>query len=224
MDIYQDLLTLRDEKFKDFTASLTPSVDKEKVIGVKIPLLRKFAKNLDERTKKEFLVSLPHEYLEENHVHAFLIEQIKDFGECIKAINEFLPYIDNWATCDCFSPKALSKNLEKLEKQIYVWLSSPLLYTKRFAIKLLMNYFLGDNFKNEYADKICEIKSEEYYLNMMIAWFFATALAKNYEQVLPYLQNKRLQKFTHNKTIQKARESFRITKEQKEYLQTLKIK
>lgn len=224
MDIYQDLLSLKDEKFKDFTASLTPSVDKEKVIGVKIPLLRKFAKNLDEKTKKEFLASLPHVYLEENHVHAFLIEQIKDFSECIKAINEFLPYIDNWATCDCFSPKILSKNLEKLEKQIYVWLSSTLVYTKRFAIKLLMNYFLGDNFKNEYADKICEIKSEEYYLNMMIAWYFATALAKNYEQVLPYLQNKRLRKFTHNKTIQKARESFRITKEQKEYLLTLKIK
>ena len=224
MDIYQDLLSLKDEKFKDFTATLTPSVDKEKVIGVKIPLLRKFAKNLDEKTKKEFLASLPHVYLEENHVHAFLIEQIKDFGECIKAINEFLPYIDNWATCDCFSPKILSKNLEKLEKQIYVWLSSTLVYTKRFAIKLLMNYFLGDNFKNEYADKICEIKSEEYYLNMMIAWYFATALAKNYEQVLPYLQNKRLRKFTHNKTIQKARESFRITKEQKEYLLTLKIK
>lgn len=225
MTIYDKIYPLADEKFKAFTSALTPTVDKNDIIGVRTPLLRKFAKEFFKSGERDdFLSSLPHRYLEENHVHAFLIEQIKDYEECVARLNEFLPYVDNWATSDCCSPKVLSKYPEKLEKQIYVWLKSPCVYVVRFAVKQLMACFLGENFKIEQAERLTEIRSDEYYINMVIAWYFATTLAKRYDEILPFFENKKLSVWTHNKSIQKAVESFRVTEERKEYLKTLKIK
>lgn len=225
ISLYDKLYPLADEKFKAFTSALTPTVEKNNVIGVRIPLLRKFAKEFFKSEERDgFLSSLPHDFLEENHVHAFLIEQIKDYDECVERLNEFLPYVDNWATSDCCSPKVLSKHPEKHEKQIYLWLESPYVYEVRFAVKQLMACFLGENFKIEQAERLVKIKSDEYYVNMVIAWYFATALAKRYDEILPFFENKKLPVWTHNKAIQKALESFRVTEEKKEYLKTLKIK
>ena len=168
--------------------------------------------------------SLPHKYYEEDNVHGAIISGMKDFDEVIESLNNFLPYVDNWATCDLMSPKIFKKNTEKLLPHIHRWIKSSHTYTVRFAIEMLMSFYLGENYDDSYGQLVASVKSEEYYINMMIAWYFATALAKNYEEVLPYLQEKRLEKWTHNKTIQKAVESYRITKEQKEFLKTLKIK
>ncbi len=225
MTLYEKLYPLADEKYRDFNASLTPTVKKENIIGVRTPLLRSFAKEFFKSEEKEdFLSSLPHTFLEENHVHAFLIEQIKDYDECVEKLNAFLPYVDNWATSDCCSPKVLPKYPEKLEKQIYLWLDSPYVYEVRFGVKQLMAWFLDENFKAEQAERLCKIKSDEYYINMVVAWYFATALAKRYDEILPFFENKKLPVWTHNKAIQKATESFRVKTEHKEYLKTLKIK
>lgn len=225
MTLYEKLYPLADGKYRDFSASLTPTVKKENIIGVRTPLLRNFAKEFFKSEEKDdFLSSLPHDFLEENHVHAFLIEQIKDYDECVERLNAFLPYVDNWATSDCCSPKVLSKYPEKYEKQIYLWLDSPYVYEVRFAVKQLMACFLDKNFKVEQAERLCKIKSDEYYINMVVAWYFATALAKRYDEILPFFENKKLPVWTHNKAIQKAVESFRVTEDHKEYLKTLKIK
>ena len=219
------LFEIQDLKYRDFSHSLMPTVDKEKVIGVRTPALRKLAKELskDERSKN-FMSSLPHVYYEENNLHAFLIEQIKDFDTAISEIDRFLPYVDNWATCDCMSPKAFKKDLDRLLTKIDQWLSSSHTYTVRYGICTLMRYYLDSRFTPDLLKKVAEIRSDEYYVKMMIAWYFATALAKQYDATLPYISEKKLDKWTHNKAIQKAIESYRVTDEHKAYLKTLKIK
>ncbi|MBQ2420765.1 MAG: DNA alkylation repair protein [Clostridia bacterium] len=219
------LFEIQDLKYRDFSHSLMPTVDKEKVIGVRAPALRKLAKELskDERSKN-FMSSLPHVYYEENNLHAFLIEQIKDFDTAISEIDRFLPYVDNWATCDCMSPKAFKKDLDRLLTKIDQWLSSSHTYTVRYGICTLMRYYLDSRFSPDFLKKVAEIRSDEYYVKMMIAWYFATALAKQYDATLPYISEKKLDKWTHNKAIQKAIESYRVTDEHKAYLKTLKIK
>ena len=207
-----------EEEYRDFSASLIPTVDKGKVIGIRIPILRKYAKSLE--NYEDFLAGLPHEYYEENNLHAFLIEREKNFDKCIEKLDAFLPYVDNWSTCDSMKPPVLKKEPEKLLWHIKKWISSKDVYAVRYGINLLMSFYLDDNFDKDYLSIVANIKSHEYYVNMMRAWYFATALAKRYEEALPYIENKVLDEWTHNKTIQKAVESFRITKEQKLYLKS----
>lgn len=223
--IREKLLEMQDESYRDFHARLMPTVDKNLIIGVRVPQLRKFAKELYKSGGcEDFLKALPHKYYEENNVHAFLIEQQKDYGETVRLLDEFLPYVDNWATCDMMSPKIFKKHLPELYEKIPEWLGSDKTYSVRFGIKMLMEFFLGENFTDECASLVCSVRSDEYYINMMIAWYFATALAKNYEDIVPYIEGNRLDVWTHNKAIQKAIESNRITDGQKEYLKSLKIK
>ncbi len=214
---------MADEKYRDFQSKLMPTVPKEKIIGIRTPLLRKFAKEFSKTPEAEgFLKNLPHYYYEENNLHAFLLEYIKDFDECAKAVTKFLPYVDNWATCDSMSPKVFKRHKKELLPQIEKWLSAEDTYSVRFGIKMLMEHFLDEDFSLEYPETVAKIKSEEYYIRMMQAWYFATALAKQYDSVLPFIENRRLEKWTHNKAIQKATESYRITDAQKIYLKTLK--
>jgi len=223
--IRECLLALSDFEYRDFQAKLMPTVNKEKIIGVRIPLLRSFANKIAlKNITTDFLCELPHKYYEEDNLHAFLIEKVQDFETCIIALDEFLPYVDNWATCDTMNPKILGKNTQKLLPHIYRWLSSSHPYTVRYGIGMLMRYYLGDNFKNEYAEAIASLKSDEYYVNMMSAWYFATALAKQYDSILPYIESKKLSAWVHNKTIQKAVESYRIPATKKEYLKSLRIR
>ena len=217
------LFELQDKKYRDFQIKLIPTTSPDNVIGVRTPDLRKYAKELvKEDNYASFLDSLPHKYFDENQLHAFIISEIKDYDKCIQYINRFLPYIDNWATCDQLSPKVFKKHHDRLIEQIKNWLSSKETYTIRFGIGMLMNHYLDDDFKKEYLKLVCNIKSNEYYVNMMRAWYFATALAKQYNVVIPYIEKQKLDSWTHNKTIQKALESYRITPEQKEYLKKLK--
>ena len=217
------LLSLKDEEYKNFHKKLMPTVDEGKIIGVRIPILRKLAKKLSGTYEAErFLSELPHKYYEENNLHAFLLEGIKDFDECICETERFLPYIDNWATCDSFRPSAFKNNKEKLILKIKEWIKSDKTYTVRFAIMCLMTYFLGEDYKKEYSDMVAESSNGEYYVDMAAAWYFATALAKNRDEVTGYIENGKLSDFVHNKSIQKACESLRITKEQKKYLKTYK--
>lgn len=225
MEIMQRLLEMQDPSYREFISKLVPTVAKERFIGIRTPALRKLAKELKQTPEAErFLQELPHRYYEENCLHAFLIEQIRGYPACIETLNSFLPYVDNWAVCDSMSPKVLAKHRQELLQEISVWLKSPHPYTVRFGIEALMNWYLDDAFLPAYPQMVAEVISEEYYVNMMIAWYFATALAKQYDVVLPYLQEKRLSKWVHNKTIQKAVESYRITPEQKTYLRSLRIK
>ena len=218
--IQENLFGLQDSGYRDFQSKLMPTVDKNTVIGVRMPYLRKLALQIG--IDNEFLSSLPHAYYEENNLHALMIMQIEDYQQAIDAVNDFIPYIDNWATCDLLSPKVFEKHKEKLLPQIDKWLLSDHTYTVRFAIGMLLRHFLDDDFSDDYPKAVARIRSEEYYVNMMIGWYFATALAKQYDLVLPYLIEHRLSKAAHNMTIQKAIESYRITKEQKTYLTTLK--
>ncbi len=227
----EKLFGLQDVKYRDFQKKLIPTVDPDSVIGVRTPELRKLAKQLARlRASKEaadveaFLKELPHEYFDENQLHAFIISEDKDYERCMSEVEEFLPYVDNWATCDQLSPKVFRKNKDGLLLHVRKWLKSDRTYTVRFAIGMLMQHFLDDDFNTEYPELVAKVKSEEYYVNMMIAWYFATALAKQYDAVIPYIEKQKLDVWTHNKTIQKARESYRITQEQKEYLKTLKRK
>ena len=224
-EIQVRLFELQDLKYRDFNASLIPAVDKDTVIGVRTPALRKMAKELAQNPEIiEFLTALPHQYYEENNLHGMIIEQEKDFGRCISEVEKFLPYIDNWATCDLISPKVFRKHTEELMPHIRRWMESSHTYTFRFGIKMLMTYFLDNNFRSEYAEWVAAVKSEEYYVNMMRAWYFATALAKQYDRIILFIEEKSLDKWTHNKSIQKSVESYRITPEQKKYLRTLKVK
>ena len=221
--IIERLFSLQDKEYGALQARTIPSVDKERIIGVRTPALRSFAKELAKESDVDiFLASLPHKYFEEDQLHAFVVSLEKDFDKCIACVEAFLPFIDNWATCDQFSPIAFKKEPEKLLPYIDVWIKSDRTYTVRFAIGMLMQHFLDDRFDLKYADMVSAVHSEEYYVNMMIAWYFATALAKQYEAILPYIEQKRLAEWTHNKAIQKAIESYRITPEQKGYLRTLK--
>lgn len=223
--VQQDLFTMQDLKYRDFHAKLMPTVDKDSVIGVRVPMLRAYAKKFGKTEEtKQFLEILPHQYYEENNLHGLLIDQMKDYELCIEELIRFLPYINNWATCDILSVKAVKGHLDSYIKNIYQWLESDYTYTIRFGINMLMRYYLEEEFKIEYPEKVAAIRSEEYYVNMVRAWYFATALAKKYDQVLPFLEEQKMDVWTHNKTIQKAIESYRITLEQKEYLRTLKIK
>lgn len=213
---------MAEEDYRDFSSRLMPTVGKSTVLGVRVPLLRKYAKSLE--NYEEFLKELPHKYFEENNLHAFLIEREKDFNKCIEKLDAFLPYIDNWATCDSMKPQIIKKEPKKLLKHIKRWVKSKDVYAVRYAINLLMSFYLDELFNEEYHEIVANINKDEYYINMMRAWYFATALAKQYEKTLPYIENNKLDSWTHNKTIQKAVESFRITNEQKQYLKTLKNK
>ena len=224
-EIRQALFALKDTAYRDFQAKLIPSAAPDTVIGVRTPDLRKLAKALaKDEGIGDFLKDLPHQYFDENQLHAFVISEMKDFEKCMAHLEQFLPFIDNWATCDQLSPKVFKKHKKELLPSIERWLASGETYTVRFAIGMLMEHFLDEDFKPEYAEKVASVRSGEYYVNMMIAWYFATALAKQYDAVLPFIKGKRLAPWTHNKAIQKARESYRISREAKEYLQTLKVK
>lgn len=214
---------MQDLEYRRFQSRLMPTVEEESVIGVRIPLLRKYAALLAKTEEgTQFMKELPHHYYEENNLHGFLIEKIKDYDECVKELDRFLPYVDNWATCDMMSPKILKKYPEKLLEKIREWIRSKDTYTVRFAIGCLMNDYLEEEFQENYLKMVANVESEEYYIRMMQAWYFATALAKQYEAALPLLQQNCLNVWVHNKTIQKAVESYRISPEQKNYLRTLK--
>ena len=223
-EIVAELFRLQDKTYGAFQAKLIPTVDPARIIGVRTPELRAFAKDLYKAgDTAPFLGALPHRYFEEDQLHAFVISLEKDFDKCAAAVEAFLPFIDNWATCDQLSPKAFKKEPERLLPYIRAWIGSDRVYTVRFAIGMLMQHFLDGRFDPVYTDMVAAVRSEEYYINMMIAWYFATALAKQYDAVLPYLEQRRLDSWTHNKAIQKSVESYRITPEQKAYLKTLKV-
>jgi len=219
--IRTELLNMGEDKYRDFSASLMPAVNKETVIGIRIPILRRYAKSME--NYNEFLKDLPHRYFEENNLHAFLIEREKDFDKCIDLLNVFLPYVDNWATCDSMKPKVLKDHPCKLMEHIKRWISSKDVYAVRYGINLLMSFYLENHFDPQHMEMVVKIKSDQYYINMMRAWYFATALAKQYDFAVTVLQNFTMDEWTHNKTIQKAIESYRIDKDKKEYLKTLKI-
>lgn len=222
--IQAELWELQDEGYRDFHAKLIPTVAREKIIGVRTPQVRTLAKKwAKDPGIGEFLAQLPHKYYDEDNVHAFIVEQFKDYGECLEQTERFLPYIDNWATCDMMAPKVFARHTDKLLEPIRWWISSTETYTVRFGIGMLMRFYLDEAFRPEYPEWVAAIRSEEYYVNMMRAWYFATALAKQYETVVPFLEERRLDAWTHNKAIQKARESNRVTAEQKEYLKGLKV-
>ena len=214
-----------DEGYQKFNSKLMPTVEKSTVFGVRTPLLRKFAKEffIDPRST-EFLSEVPHKYIEENQLHAFLVEQISDFDRCVTAVEEFLPFIDNWATCDCFSPKIFKNDPDRLLPYIKKWLKSTHVYTVRYGIVMLMRYFLDERFEQKYLDWVAKLPTEDYYLSMAVAWFFATALTKQYIYALPFIESRLLDPKTHNKAIQKCVESFCISDDRKAYLKTIKQK
>ena len=219
----EQLFAMQDNGYRLFTAKLIPNIDPGLIIGVRAPELRKFAREFA-RTPgaSEFLHALPHKYFEENNLHAFLTERLNDFDLTVAALEEFLPYVDNWATCDSMRPKILARHKQQLLPKIYAWIKSDRTYTVRYAVGLLMSFYIDGDFCTEFADAVAAIHSDEYYVNMMRAWYFATALAKHYDTVLPYIENGIPDTWTHNKAIQKSVESRRITDEQKAYLRTLK--
>ena len=224
-DIQKFLFSMQDEKYRNFQKNLIPTVGPDRIIGVRTPDLRKFAGQLiKEGSADAFLEELPHRYFDEDQLHAFILSEMKEYDRCIAAVNRFLPYVDNWATCDQMSPKVFKKHRTDLLVHIREWLNSGEVYTIRFAIGMLMQHYLDEDFDPAYPELVSQIRSDEYYINMMIAWYFATALAKQYDAVLPYLTEHRLDQWTHNKTIQKAIESYRITDEQKANLTELRMK
>lgn len=223
--IQERLFALQDEKYREFQRSLIPGLPRENIIGIRIPVMRKLAKEfVKEPEAAVFLKQLPHTYYDENILHALLIAEIKDYDACMEAVEAFLPYIDNWAMCDSLSPKVFGKHKTELLQKIRLWILSGHTYTCRFGIGMLMRWFLDEDFQPGYLELPAAVRSEEYYVNMMTAWYFATALAKQYEAALPYIEGRKLDVWTHNKAIQKARESRRVSQEHKEYLGTLKIK
>lgn len=223
-EIRQSLFDLQDIKYRDFQAKLIPGKDTEMMIGVRTPELRKLAKQMLKREEiGEFLRDLPHRYFDEDQLHAFIVSGIKEYGKCMEELMRFLPFVDNWATCDQMSPGVFKKHKPELLAEIREWLGSEHTYTVRFGIGMLMQHFLDEDFDPAYPELVAGVHSEEYYVNMMIAWYFATALAKQYDAVLPFIEGRRLDPWTHNKTIQKAVESYRISDGQKEYLRSLKV-
>ena len=224
-EIREELTRLQDPAYRELQIRIIPTVKAETILGVRTPELRRMAKQLS-RTEDAgmLLADLPHAYFEENQLHAFIVSGIREYGDCIAELERFLPYVDNWATCDQMSPRVFRKHRQELRESIWRWIDSGKTYSVRFGIGMLMEHYLEEDFDPVYPEKAAAVRSKEYYINMMIAWYFATALAKQYETVLPFLEKHRLEPWTHNKTIQKACESYRITPEQKEYLRTLKIK
>lgn len=225
MKVIEELMQLQDKDYGDFQSKLIPDMPREKLIGVRTPDVRKLAKAFAKDPEcQQFLNALPHNYYEEYILHGILISEMKDYDQCITYLENFLPYVDNWAVCDLMNPKPFKNNRDKLLEKIKVWIKSKHTYTCRFAMLMLMKHFLDEDFKSEYLKMPASVHSDEYYVNMMIAWYFATALAKQWDATIPYFEQPVMDKWTHNKAIQKARESYRVTKEQKEYLKTLKIK
>ena len=217
------LFQLQDTKYRDFHSKLIPNIDKERVIGIRTPMLRQFAKEFRKKPEAEdFLAELPHDYYEENNLHIMLLAQEKDFQRCLEQIESFLPYIDNWATCDLPLPKCFAKHKEELLGHIRIWIASGETYTIRYGMGVLMRLYLDEDFRPEYPEWVAGVVSDEYYVNMMIAWYLATALARQWDTVIPYLEERRLSPWLHRKTIQKAVESYRITPEQKVYLRKLR--
>lgn len=225
LSLREKLFELRDLKYRDFHSRLIPSVPKEQVIGIRTPVLRKFAKEYAKTEEAaEFIKILPHEYYEENNLHMLIISAIRDYEMCIAEIERFLPFIDNWATCDMPVPRCFYENKEDVLERAKRWIKSDEAFTVRYGIGVLMSMFLDEDFDPEYPRLVASVRSEQYYVNMMIAWYFATALAKKWDEVIPFIEKRQLDKWTHNKAIQKAVESYRITSEQKAYLKSLKIK
>ncbi len=223
MTVSERLAECGSEKYRDFQSKLVPNIPKETILGVRTPDMRKIAKEIKGTEEaEEFLADLPHKYLEENLVHFFLIAMIRDFDECVRAVETFLPYVDCWPVCDQSSPKVFSKNHEKLLPLIQRWIRSQHVYTVRFGIRMLMNEFLGEDFRPEYLEWAANAAGEDYYIKMMIAWYFATALAKKYDESIIYIEERRLDPWTHKKAIQKAIESYRVSDAHKAYLKTLR--
>lgn len=224
--VKNEIYSARDDEYREFTAALLPSVEKERIVGVRIPLLRKYSQALiKEKRAADFIKDLQsHELFEEFAIHGFILEAEKDFNACVLAMEEFLPLVDNWAVCDSTNPKVFKKNKEALEGHVKRWISSDREYTVRYGIKMLMDHYLGESLEKRYPEMVADVKSDKYYVNMMRAWYFATALAKNWETVIPFIQEFKLDVWTHNKTVQKAIESRRLSPEQKEYLKTLRIR
>ena len=221
-DIRQKLLEMQDPDYREFLIKLIPSVIPDRVIGIRTPELRKLAKEILKREDlSDFLNDLPHAFFEENQLHAFVISGMKDYDACMSALERFLPYVDNWATCDQMSPKVFKKHKSELMEHIRCWIASDECYTVRFGIGMLMEHFLDDDFVPAYPEMAAAVVSEEYYVRMMIAWYFATALAKQYDAAIPYVEENRLDSWTHNKTIRKAFESYRIDPDKKAYLRSL---
>ena len=222
-NLQEKLFSLADEKYKNFHSKLIPTVDEAVVMGVRTPVLRKFANEFSKTGDAEqFLNDLPHKFYEENNLHAFLLEKIKNYDELIERLDEFLPFVDNWATCDMMRPKILKKNKDRLLEDVRRWAKSPYVYEVRYAINCLMTYFLDEDFDEEFYNIVLGVEKDDYYVFMAKAWYFATALAKQYGSAVKVLEERRLDKKTHNKTIQKAVESYRLSSEEKVYLKTLK--
>ena len=225
MKIQKELFSLQDKEYMKFLSKLTPNVSENTIIGVRIPEIRKLAKKLVKNNEYEdFLKELPHKYYDENLLHGAIISESKNFEKCIKLLDNFLPFVDNWAVCDTISPKIFKKHKKELIEKIKEWSQSDKTYTCRFGVEMLMTHFLDEDFKKEYLEMVADIHSEEYYVKMVVAWFFATALAKQWDYAVIYLENNRLDVWVHNKTIQKARESLRILEDKKGYLKGLKRK
>ena len=222
--LQKQLFELQDLKYKDFHSKLLPGIDKEKIIGIRTPQLRKFAKEFAKTKEADlFLQDLPHTYYEENNLHMMLVSWMKDYGACLKEVRRFLPYIDNWATCDLPLPKCFEKHKTELLPEIQSWIMDTHTYTIRYGIGVLMRLYLDEAFSPEFPELVVQVRSEEYYVNMMIAWYMSTALAKQWETIIPYIEQKKLPEWVHRKTIQKAVESYRITPEQKAYLKTFRL-
>lgn len=227
MDILEKLFELQDLKYKDFNQKLILNIDKDKIIGIKVPVLRKFAKDFYKNNLEKvysFMNELPHFYMEENNLHLFFIENIKDFKTCMEYTQKILPYIDNWQSCDIFLPKIFKNHKSEVYEKILLWINSKDIYTVRFSIKLLMTNYMDKDFKYENLEIVSKIKSDNYYINMARAWYFQNALYKKYNYAIKFIENRKLDTFTHNKAIQKSIESKVISMEKKNYLKSLKIK
>ena len=223
MTLYNRLIEVKDDEYREFQAKLVPNIPPETILGVRTPDMRKIAKEVFESPDRDaFLTDLPHKYYEENLIHFFVLAMIKDFDQCVQAVEAFLPYVDCWPVSDQATPKSFKKNHQKLLPYIKKWIASDHVYTARFGIRMLMNEFLGEDFKEEYPELVASKKGEDYYLKMMIAWYFATALAKKYDETVRYFEDRRLDEWVHKKAIQKAVESYRVTEEHKEYLKSLR--
>ena len=223
MTVYEKLLSAQDENYRQFQAKLVPNIPPESIIGVRTPYMRRIARGVfASGARNSFLSELPHRYYEENLVHFFVISMIKDFDDCVRAVDAFLPYVDCWPVSDQSTPASFRKNHDKLLPHIKKWIASPHVYTARFGLRMLMNEFLGEDFKKEYLELAISNNSEDYYLKMMVAWFFATALAKRYEESVIYMENRCLDEWTRRKAIQKALESYRVSEEHKRYLAGLR--
>ncbi len=221
--LYDQLMEVKDDAYREFQAKLVPNIPPETILGVRTPQMRRIAREVFESPDREtFLNDLPHRYYEENLIHFFVISMIRDFYECIRKVEEFLPYVDCWPVSDQATPRSFKKNHQKLLPYIRKWIASDHVYTARFGIRMLMNEFLGEDFQEEYPELVANIKSDEYYLKMMAAWYFATALAKRYEETIPYFENRRLDEWVHKKAVQKAVESCRVTDEHKQYLKRIR--